>query len=83
MKKSDVVLGMKVVPFKKTAKGYGRLSNSYSKNVLKNQRYLYVTGWNDEDRCWELARDKGDTVACDFFMSGDFKPYIPVRRKVK
>lgn len=90
MKKSDVKIGMRVVPFQKTAKNWGNLESSC---VWKNaqdsgQKFLYVVGiyLNEES---ELVRNKvvkkttleymlnsEKTHGGDFFDARDFKPYI-------
>ena len=76
MKKEDVQIGMKVVPFQKTVLGWGGLQNSevweYAKN--NNQEYLYVARENTEDNCFVLS-DELDSDG-DYFNPEDFKLYI-------
>lgn len=77
MKKSDIQMGMKVVPFQKTSESYGGIykSNMWRQAQLKNQLYLYVTGYNEEEKCWLLDTEP-DTDTGDFFKACDFVPLI-------
>jgi hypothetical protein len=74
MKDKDVVVGMKVVPFRKTA--WGDLSESGAWKRGKERGYLYVTLYDREEKAWIL--DQQREYSCnsgDFFNSCDFEPY--------
>jgi hypothetical protein len=81
MKKEDAVLGMKVVPYKKSAKGWTSLENSIAWNNAKNknQPYLYLTEIDaitgNGDYCQVLNDEKWDLDG-DYFMWDDFEPYV-------
>ena len=78
MKKSDVKIGMKVVPSKKTVEEWGGLKKSAEWASGKAQGFLYVVEWENEENCWVLSarsRNKNLHKAGDFFNSSDFKPY--------
>lgn len=82
MKNKDVKIGMKVVPFKKTAPGWGNLLSSVCWNKWggKEQGFMYVTGLDEEG--WMLNPNKSKTTG-DFFRAGDFKPYEQPTRKAR
>jgi len=76
MKEDNVEIGMKVVPFQKTAEGWGDLdsSNIWYDAKRKAQPFLYVTGWDGEEDAWLLnitSEEDGD-----FFRSEDFELYF-------
>ena len=81
MKKVDVKIGMKVVPFRKTV--WGNFSGSTVWNTAKNiqQPFLYVVGWDNEEQAY-ILNDSKKTKTGDFFKASDFNPYIP-EKKVK
>ena len=90
MKSSDIKIGMKVVPFKKTASGWTQeLSDSvvWQVAVRKKQPYLYVVGITDNSEKY-LIDGKVKTEneiyyhlnnirqsGGDYFAASDFKPY--------
>ena len=75
MKNKDVVIGMKVVPTRKTI--YPPLSGSvvWNRAQQHGRKYLYVIYRNEEMNCWELndhhSRERGD-----FFKAKDFVEYV-------
>lgn len=94
MKKSDVRVGMKVVPFKKSVSFHGgvmlidknkkeELEESYCWNEVKNTRkpYLYVKQFESEEgiEYVHLGVERGESGAADFFLPQDFRPYVPKR----
>lgn len=76
MKKSDVRIGMKVVPFRKTKNEYSDFKNSWLVNRMRseNKRFAVVVGWDKEEKCWKLGTKRRDPNY-DFFNSCDFRPY--------
>lgn len=78
MKKQDVKVGMKVVPFRKTAKRWCKLSKSFNWSKAKeaNQPFLYVGYFDAEEDAWALMFNKRK-FGGDFFRSSDFRPYEP------
>lgn len=70
MNKKDVVIGMKVVPFQKTAYGFEGLEKSFAWKwaIEANRPYLNVDSWSEINCCWILDGD--------LFNSCDFEPYI-------
>lgn len=77
MKKSDVKIGMKVVPIRKSAVFFSsKLSNSAQWKLAKErgQKFLYVIGWREFAKSWSLAASK-DSASGDWFKSHDFHPY--------
>lgn len=79
MKKKDVKIGMKVVPFKKTVPGYMGLEESIEWCQAQAQGFMYVTGYNELEKAWELSYEKHKGGHADFFRSSDFRPYEGVR----
>jgi hypothetical protein len=81
MKNEDVKRGMKVVPLRKTAKGWGKLRKSYQWKLAKNaaQPFLQVHYFDDEEQAWVLGFEMGDeeTFNGDFFRASDFRLYEP------
>ena len=77
MKKEDVEIGIKVVPFQKTAHSWGNLnsSNIWYDAKRKAQPFLYVTGWDGEEDAW-LLNITSEVVDGDFFRSEDFELYL-------
>jgi hypothetical protein len=74
MKFDDITVGMKVVPFQKTA--WGDLSESGAWKRGKERGYLYVTLYDSYEKAWVL--DQQREYSCnsgDFFNSCDFEPY--------
>lgn len=79
MKKSQIKIGMKVVPFRKSVDGYARLRESHQVEVAKKmgQPFLYVTERNEDEHCWCLSvSNVPNTHVADFFNSWDFVPYV-------
>ena len=75
MKEEDIKIGMKVVPFQKTAEEWGDLSSSQVwQKARGSQGFLYVFGLDREEDAWILSADK--TNDGDFFRSEDFELYI-------
>jgi hypothetical protein len=75
MRKKDVKIGMKVIPFQKTAYGSLETSVHWRRSCENNQPYLYVSYWNEEECCWALSRID-NAQGGDYFNSWDFEPYI-------
>lgn len=78
MKNEDVKIGMKVVPFQKTVKGYDGLSTSVAwyRAKEKHQPFLYVAK-KDGDGIFILYDDVNYVdLGCDYFNACDFQPYI-------
>jgi len=76
MKKEDIKIGMRVVPFQKTAFSQLENSNTWKDALNKNQKYLYVIDWDDELNCFVLDDENiNDGDNGDFFNTEDFKPY--------
>jgi hypothetical protein len=73
MKQKDIMTGMKVVPFQKTAGGNPFPTYDWDMRA-KRQGYLYVIEWNDEKRCWILHSD-GNSDSGDWYNAEDFNPY--------
>lgn len=98
MKKSEVKLGMKVVPFKKTAPGWENLDSSrvWSEAKKMKQPFLYVTASSLSDESFFY---KGKIIkkteliftldvqkigrGGDFFVASDFRPYVPTKKAAK
>ena len=83
MRKEDVKIGMKVVPFRKTVDGWSGLKESvqWKRAKDKNQPFLFVVAWDADEGCWGLSwnRDGRRNNAWDFFNSSDFRKYEPAR----
>lgn len=77
MRKQDVVIGMRVVPFQKTAYTYGLENSGVWKDARnKNQEYLYVIDWDEELKCFVLSDENvNNEDDGDFFNPEDFKHY--------
>ena len=74
MKTKDVVIGMKVVPFKKSV-GVTLDHSSVWEDAKRNgQHYLFVCA-RSTTGYWELS-DREYDYAFDYFKSGDFNPYV-------
>jgi len=80
VKKEDVKIGMKVVPFQKTA--WGELEDSilWSDALRRKQGYLFVILFDEEEKVYVLSLDIEDTEAGDFFNPEDFDPYEEISR---
>lgn len=89
MKKSDVIIGMKVVPFKKSVfyrssggvckarnpkKNLGS-SICWQRAVKSGQGFLYVQGFGFSHKGVEYVELSNTNSGADFFLFGDFKPY--------
>jgi hypothetical protein len=83
MKNKNVKIGMRVVPFQKTA-GVKDLSTSPVWKASKKD-FLYVTGQED-DGLWVLdVKYVPGRPSGDFFNAKDFKPYreeVPLKKYV-
>lgn len=82
MKKSDVKIGMRVVPFRKTVPGWFNLNESHQWKISQENKmnFLYVVGWENEENCWCLStKNEPDTMDSDFFRASDFRPYVEKR----
>lgn len=76
MRKQDIKIGMKVVPFRKTAEGWSYpLDESHCWNDAKAMGFLYVVAWEAEENCWVLS-GRLESKSGDFFHSRDFRPYV-------
>jgi hypothetical protein len=79
MKKSDVKIGMKVVPFRKTVPGWDwdglDGSTEWDKAKKNNIPYLIVKGYDAEEKAWELGVN-AETFDADFFRASDFRLYV-------
>lgn len=75
MKKENVVIGQKVVPFQKTPDEFYGLENSNNwKNALvKNQNYLFVSSWDEDEETFILGCNENGQG--DYFNACDFEPY--------
>ena len=81
MNKADVVIGMKVVPHRKSTGKPLHASNAFLDAKAKGQPYLYVAHQHaDERESGErfLLTDDERWVHCfgDYFMCSDFEPYV-------
>jgi len=78
LKKKDVIISQKVVPFQKTVKGWGGLEHSYiwQDASMSDKPYLYVTRYNSNENCFVLGHEEdmidGDG---DYFNPEDFELY--------
>lgn len=80
MKKENVKIGMKVVPFQKTV-GEKGLENSYGWQMAKrnNQHFLYIIA--DRGGYFSLSKDK-DTDTGDWFNAEDFNLYYETKYQI-
>lgn len=81
MNRTDVVIGMKVVPHKKSIGISLRQSNAYKAMKSIHQPFLYVAHQHAQDRDvsdkFMLTDDKRQIYICgDYFLCSDFEPYI-------
>ena len=82
MNKDDVVIGMKVTPFQKTANGWEENINEYKNHTynygkfLKENGYLFVIEYDEEEKAWILG-DNMDNDG-DYFNAEDFESYMDV-----
>lgn len=78
MNRSDVVIGMKVVPHAKTIGKPLHLSSAYNDAKAKNQQFLYVAHQHADDigRSDRFLLSDDDIRFCgDYFMCSDFEEY--------
>lgn len=77
MRKEDIEIGMKVVPYQKTAYTHELEDSGVWKDARnKNQDYLYVIDWDHALNCFVLNDENmNDGDNGDFFNAEDFKPY--------
>lgn len=79
MKKEEVIIGMKVFPFQKTAWGSLEGSCEWEDAKDKAKNYLYVVDWDDTENCFILSSVKDEPEdGGDFYNPEDFKPYDEV-----
>lgn len=74
MNKEDIKIGMKVIPFQKTAYGDNNLHDSieWIKAETNEQNYLFVTEIGGFGDIVTLAYKENDTEDGDYFNSEDF-----------
>jgi len=80
MLEEHVRIGMRVVPFQKTAFGNLEHSNVWKDALNKNQSYLYIVGWDTSLNYFVLDDenfDNGDNG--DYYNAEDFEPYEETR----
>ena len=78
MNRADVVIGMKVVPHRKTTGKPLHLSSAYNDAKTKGQPYLYVAHQHADERDRSdrfLLSDEDIRFCGDYFMCSDFEPY--------
>jgi len=75
MLKEDVKTGMKVVPFQKTPEEFYGLenSNNWRSALVKNQNYLFVINWDEDEEAYILGCDNDGRG--DYFNPEDFELY--------
>ena len=75
MKKEDVFIGQRVIPFQKTVDGWGGLEYSIWSNAKeREQPYLYILFWDEDEGVFVLS-DRKDDQSGDFFNPEDSEPY--------
>jgi len=80
MKREDVIIGMKVIPHKKSVGCSLNFSNAYIEMKASKQEFLYVAHQHaDEvgksDR-FLLSNDETNMYLCgDYFLCSDFEEY--------
>ena len=79
MLKKDVKIGMKVVPFQKTADREFKIS-CWKRAKEAKQPYIYVVGYRMKVEGWALNNDSTRTTG-DHFKSEDFNLYIEPNKK--
>jgi hypothetical protein len=79
MKDEDVKIGMKVVPFKKTAGIYDLNTSPVWYGKGYDQGFLYVVG--KHNGLWFLNSD--NKIVRNYFNASDFEPFIESKAKVK
>lgn len=82
MKKEDVYVGMKVVPFQKT-KGEQGLGNSQVWKVAKGDKQPYLYVLYKANNYFSLGLTKNDSSGGDHFDAEDFNPYIEEENNIK
>jgi hypothetical protein len=85
MNDKDVKIGMKVVPFKKTAGFFApRLKDSatWRRAQEDGQEFLYVIGYDNSRPCWVLS-DNEDSHTGDFFNADDFYQYVSMSKIIE
>lgn len=76
MKKEDIKIGMKVVPFQKTEEFCTLEESNHWKEALKRkQNYLYVNGTNGDRIILGVDNDFESIGRGDYFSVNDFKLY--------
>lgn len=79
MKFEDVKIGMKVVPHNKSVWDYSFeewLKNDFGvAKLFKENGYLFVTGYCEEETAFTLNNNKEDFEDGDFFLAEDFELY--------
>ena len=79
MNRVDVVIGMKVVPHRKTTGKPLHLSSAYNDAKAKGQPYLYVAHQHADERDRSdrfLLSDEDIRFCGDYFMCSDFELYV-------
>ena len=78
MRMSEIKIGMKVVPFRKTVKGFGNLSVSHQWAFAKEmeQPFLYVIKDSSPRGVVCCSTRRKAYGRGDYFMPGDLKPYV-------
>lgn len=94
MKRRDVKIGMKVVPFRKSIKYTGergvhriksKINNLDSSIVWKKaqkegQPFLFVQAFAIENKIEYVELGNTDSEGSDFFLPSDFKLYTPEKK---
>ena len=83
MKKEDIQVGIKVVPFQKIADGWERNFKKYinsdddASKFLKKNGFLYVIEFDEDEGFFVLGEgtESSDDDSGDFFNPEDFEPY--------
>jgi hypothetical protein len=88
LKKEDVRMGMKVIPFQKTAVGWEEDIEEYKNHTynygyfLRENGYLYATEYDEYEEAWVLTDDLNERDG-DYFNAEDFEPYEQYSLKEK
>jgi len=75
MKNSEIKVGDKVVPTRKTVGCRFKSSTEMAKAKEKGQPFLYVACWDKQENCWILSNEE-DFRQGDFFKAKDFVEYV-------
>jgi hypothetical protein len=77
MKDKNVVIGMKVVPHRKSIWCDLVDSTSWQKS---NKKYLYVNYESEDGWCLDYDPESGSG---DFFLASDFEPYLTDKKQLR